>query len=89
MKTFGSTSGAIVVGTLILIGSVEAATAASAKDEITAKEKKMIAATSADELMKCYDDQDVTVYDVGPHCNSRASKRYTETSTTSSRAPPT
>jgi ketosteroid isomerase-like protein len=66
MKTFGLTSGAIVMGALILIGGVGSAAAASAKDEITQKEKQMVAATSADELMKCYDDQDVTVYDVGP-----------------------
>jgi ketosteroid isomerase-like protein len=66
MKTFGLTSGAIVVGALILIGGVEAASAGSEKDEITEKEKKMVAATSADELMKCYDDQDVTVYDIAP-----------------------
>jgi ketosteroid isomerase-like protein len=66
MKTFGLTSGAIVMGALILIGSVGSAAAGSAKDEITEKEKKMIAATSADELMKFYDDQDVTVYDIPP-----------------------
>jgi ketosteroid isomerase-like protein len=66
MKPFRQTSGAIVIGALILIAGVEAAAAGSAKDEITEKEKKMVAATTADELMKCYDDQDVTVYDIAP-----------------------
>ena len=66
MKTFGLTSGAIVMGVLILIGGVGSAEAASAKDEIAQKEKQMVAAKSADELMKCYADQDVTVYDIGP-----------------------
>ena len=74
MKTFGLTSGAIVIGALILIGGVEATAAGSAKDEITEKEKKMVAATSADELMKCYDDQDVTVYDVGPPLQFKGAK---------------
>ena len=40
--------------------------AGRAKDQITEIENKMIAATSADELMKYYDGRDVTVYDVAP-----------------------
>jgi ketosteroid isomerase-like protein len=60
MKTLGW------IGTLILLTAVQATAAGSAKDEITALEKKMVACTSADDLMKYYDDKDVTVYDVTP-----------------------
>jgi ketosteroid isomerase-like protein len=68
MNRFGSTLGTIVLaGGLMLTASLSANAAGNAKEEITATEHKMIAATSADELMKYYDDgEEVTVYDFTP-----------------------
>jgi ketosteroid isomerase-like protein len=67
MKTFGLTMGTIVIaGSLVLSTDFKANAAGRAKDQITEIENKMIAATSADELMKYYDGRDVTVYDVAP-----------------------
>jgi ketosteroid isomerase-like protein len=61
--------------TLLLLAAVQATAAAgSAKEEITALEKRMIACTSADELMKYYDDKDVTVYDVTPPLQFKGAK---------------
>jgi ketosteroid isomerase-like protein len=52
---------------LLLSSSVKANAAGSGKDQITATEHKMIACTSADELMKYYDDSpEVNVYDFVP-----------------------
>ena len=50
----------------VLSTGFNANAAGSAKEQITEIENKMIAATNADELMKYYDDQDVTLYDVTP-----------------------
>jgi ketosteroid isomerase-like protein len=67
MKTFGLAIGTIVIaGGLVLSTGFKASAAGSAKDQITEIENKMIAATSADELMKYYDERDVTVYDIAP-----------------------
>jgi len=74
MKTMGWTSGAIVIGALVLGARIDATAASSAKDQITAIENKMIAATSADELMKYYDERDVNVFDVTPPLEFKGSK---------------
>jgi ketosteroid isomerase-like protein len=55
---------AIVVALVIALSSGFSAYAAGGgKNEITALEHKLIAATSADEAMKYYDDKDADVYD--------------------------
>src|SRR5512135_2806934 len=68
MKKFAMVMGALVLsGGLLLMSGVKANAAGSGKSEITANEHKMIACTSADELMKYYDDSaDVNVYDFVP-----------------------
>jgi ketosteroid isomerase-like protein len=68
MKRLGSAMGAILGAiTLALSLNVNAnAAAASAKDEITAIENKILAATTADEIMKYFDDKDIVLYDVVP-----------------------
>jgi ketosteroid isomerase-like protein len=74
MKTIGWTTGAIVIGALVLGAQLDAKAASSAKDQITAIENKMIACTSADELMKYYDEGDVNVFDVTPPLEFKGSK---------------
>lgn len=68
MKRLGLAMGAIVLAGGLMLGAGSNANAAgSGKDEITATEHKMIACTSADELMKYYDSgDDVNVYDFVP-----------------------
>ena len=68
MNKLGLTLGAIVLaGGLMLNASLKANAAGNAKEEITATEHKMIAATSADEVMKYYDaSEEVSVYDFVP-----------------------
>jgi ketosteroid isomerase-like protein len=68
MKRVGLALGTILLaGGLILSGNLKANAAGSAKDEITALEHKVITATSADETMKYYDNnEDVDVYDFVP-----------------------
>ena len=56
-------SASVVALTIALSAGFRANAASSAKDEITALEHKLIAATSADEAMKYYDDKDADVYD--------------------------
>lgn len=68
MKKFGLTIGALLIAASIaLSSSFNANAAGSAKDQIIEIENKIITATSADEVMKYYDDsQDVDVYDFVP-----------------------
>src|SRR5262245_59256500 len=67
MNKFAFTMGTIVIaGNLVVSTAFKASAAGSAKDQIKEIENKMIAATSADELMKYYDERDVTVYDIAP-----------------------
>jgi len=74
MKTIEWTTIAIVACALVLAARVDANAATSAKDQITAIENKMIASTSADELMKYYDEADVNVFDVTPPLEFKGSK---------------
>jgi ketosteroid isomerase-like protein len=69
MKKLGLTIGAIIgVAGLVLTLSVSANAAGNAKDEqaIRDVENKLIAATSADEVMKYYDQNDIDLYDFVP-----------------------
>jgi ketosteroid isomerase-like protein len=71
MKKLGLTIGAIVgmAGLLLSLGINASAAGNNAKDEKAIKdvENKLIAATSTDEAMKYYDQNDVVVYDfAGP-----------------------
>jgi ketosteroid isomerase-like protein len=69
MKKPGLTMGAIVaVAGLVLSLSVNANAAGSAKDEKAIKEveNKIISATSTDEVMKYYDQNDIDLYDFVP-----------------------
>jgi len=67
MKRLGLAIGTIVVATILASGFVDSANAAgSAKDEITAVENKLLAATSADEVMKYFDNKDIVLYDLVP-----------------------
>lgn len=68
MKKFGLTTGALMIAASVaLIPSFNANAAGGAKDQITEIEHKIITATSADEVMKYYDDsEDVDVYDFVP-----------------------
>ena len=67
MKSFGLPIGMIVIASgLVLSTGLKANAAGSAKDQITEIENKMIAATNAEDLMKYYDDRDVTLYDITP-----------------------
>jgi ketosteroid isomerase-like protein len=66
MKRSGLTMGAIVgVAGLLLTLSVSANAAGNAKDEAALKdvENKIIAATSTDEVMKYYDQNDIDLFD--------------------------
>lgn len=66
MKRWGLISGAIVgVAGLLLSLSINANAAGNAKDEAAIKgvENKLIAATSTDEVMKYYDQNDIDLYD--------------------------
>ena len=69
MKKLGLTMGALVgVAGLLLSFSLNASAAGNAKDEkaIRAVENKIIAATSTDEVMKYYDQNDIDLYDFVP-----------------------
>lgn len=69
MKRLGLTIGAIVgVAALMLSLSVSANAEGSAKDKkaIEEVEHKIIAATTTDEVMKYYDQNDIDVYDFVP-----------------------
>jgi len=66
MKRWGFTSWAIVVAAGLLLSlSINANAAGNAKDEAAIKgvENKIIAATSTDEVMKYYDQNDIDLYD--------------------------
>jgi ketosteroid isomerase-like protein len=66
MKRWGLTSWAIVVAAGLLLSlSINANAAGNAKDEAAIKgvENKIIAATSTDEVMKYYDQNDIDLYD--------------------------
>jgi hypothetical protein len=67
MKRLGLATVAIVVGAILVLSFGASANAAvSAKDEITAVENKILAATSADEVMKYFDEKDIVLYDFVP-----------------------
>ena len=67
MKRFGFMIGTIVsVASLTWIVSFSAYAAESAKDEISAVEHKIIAATSAPQFMEHVDDKDIVLYDYVP-----------------------
>jgi len=67
MKRLGLAIGtAVAVVALALSYGANANAAGSAKDEITAVENKIIAATSADEIMKYFDDKEIVLYDFVP-----------------------
>jgi ketosteroid isomerase-like protein len=69
MKKLALTMGALVgLAGLLLSLSVNASAAGNAKDEkaIRAVENKIIAATSTDEVMKYYDQNDIDLYDFVP-----------------------
>lgn len=69
MKRLGMTMGAIVaMAVMVLSFAVSANAEGSAKDKkaIEEVEHKIIAATSADEVMKYYDQNDIDVYDFMP-----------------------
>lgn len=69
MKKLALTMGAIVAAAgLVLSLSINANAAGSAKDEkaIREVENKIIAATSADEVMKYYDQNEIDIYDFVP-----------------------
>jgi len=74
MKFARWTTGMIVVGALVLSTGLEVKAAGSAKDQIAETEKKMMACTSADELMKYYDEGDVAVFDIGPPLEFKGAK---------------
>jgi len=66
MKRWGFTSWAIVVAAGLLLSlSINANAAGNAKDEAAIKgvENKIIAATSTDEVMKYYDQNDIDLFD--------------------------
>lgn len=59
-------AGTLVALTVLALGLAGPALAADAKAQITDLEHKCAAATSIDELMKCYDtSEDLIVYDIG------------------------
>jgi len=69
MKKLGLTIGAIVgVAGLVLSLGINANAASNAKDEkaIRGVENKIISATSTDEVMKYYDQNDIDLYDFVP-----------------------
>ena len=74
MKAIEWTTGAIVVCALVLGAQVDAKAGTSAKDQITAIENKMITSTSADQLMKFYDEADVNVFDITPPLEFKGAK---------------
>ncbi len=75
MKKFAMMGVLVLSGGLLLTSGVKANAAGSGKNEITATEHKMIACTSADELMKYYDDSpDVTVFDFIPPLKYQGTK---------------
>lgn len=68
-KNLGITIGALVgIAGLLLSFSVNAIAAGNAKDEKAIKdvENKLISATSTDEVMKYYDQNDIDLYDFVP-----------------------
>lgn len=69
MKRLGMTIGGVAAMALMLLSiGVSANAAGNAKDEkaIKAVENKIIAATSTDEVMKYYDQDDIDLYDFVP-----------------------
>jgi len=67
MKKFGLIVGALMIAmSLAVSSSLNANAAGSAKAQITEIENKIITASSADEVMKYYDNQEVDVYDFVP-----------------------
>ena len=67
MKRVGLMASAIVAVTIVAASfSSNARAASSAKEQITAVENKLISATSADEVMKYIDQNDVDFYDFAP-----------------------
>jgi ketosteroid isomerase-like protein len=64
MRKLGFVIGGATAAALIVLSlGVSANAAAGAKEQITDLEHKLIAATSADEAMKYYDDKDANVFD--------------------------
>jgi len=66
MKRLGLALSSITIAATLALGLGNSANAAgSAKDEITAVENRLLAATTADEVMK-YFDKDIVLYDIVP-----------------------
>jgi ketosteroid isomerase-like protein len=66
MKNFGSTIGGVMGALAVaLLFNNNAIAAGGAKAQISDLEHKLIAATSADEALKYYDDKDADVFDFG------------------------
>jgi ketosteroid isomerase-like protein len=66
MKKFGLIIAGIAGVTMVAFGITANASAASAKEQITNVENKIINATSTDETMKYYDMNDIELYDFVP-----------------------